>query len=709
MKNYLLLILLSLFLISCSEQKSDKKEKPNIEMAELTSKAWLRAGLPEQTTLYTRLPNPWFIFSGQDNAFKYALGNKKHVEQIQQIQKGVYDNFLTQVDPVIQAPMNLLFKHTKAPIELAVLSPAKGQPSPLVVFATELDFKSVNDFELMLKEMTQMVPNLQLMNQDNTNGSGEFMLQGGITGLYQFNSTSGKLSIMAGMGATASSLVELNKTLQTPKKHNMHTIEAKIDSSYQGLFTWVNPKLALRSLGNFIPNKAQLESMGLDQINAVGLGYGVSENKTRLKVMMDMPNVGIRQFLPDVNNTLGVTVSGKPKFYGLLSLPTSKDLARFEKAFKELNGQLSPDYVEIKKLTQEHVGISLESILDTVGPEIIFFSDDVADFLAVKIPNKTQFYSVLEKFNQQKGFNYHSVSHKGLKIHHMVFSHTDEEAFQDELNVIPPVALEILKNLKTHVYWIEDGDYAIMASIPQPLIERSNHSEKLVLGDWLKQTQNQDLTGSLLGLGGQVSDMSRTSYHVYLQLLHSLGDLSGGSYDPLAFPTADKLGFPEKGSLGMSFTTQGQMLSLEFLFEQSLSDIFYGGYTTFATVGVLAAVALPAYQDYTIRSKVSNSMVFTGPLKSQISMMLSSGESLESINSDAVEIKTILDSTYFSDGSISVENGTIIINYDSASSTPQIYGHSITLSPQFDDQNNLMNWSCDSTLDTKYLPQSCRY
>lgn len=47
-----------------------------------------------------------------------------------------------------------------------------------------------------------------------------------------------------------------------------------------------------------------------------------------------------------------------------------------------------------------------------------------------------------------------------------------------------------------------------------------------------------------------------------------------------------------------------------------------------AVIGILAAIALPAYQDYTVRSRVSESLVMASAAKIQVQSMLASGNPL---------------------------------------------------------------------------------
>ena len=59
-----------------------------------------------------------------------------------------------------------------------------------------------------------------------------------------------------------------------------------------------------------------------------------------------------------------------------------------------------------------------------------------------------------------------------------------------------------------------------------------------------------------------------------------------------------------------------------------------------AIIGVLAAVALPAYQDYTARARMSEVVMAAGPCRTAISEIVQSGASLPAANAFGCEVNT---------------------------------------------------------------------
>src|SRR5688500_19752259 len=62
-----------------------------------------------------------------------------------------------------------------------------------------------------------------------------------------------------------------------------------------------------------------------------------------------------------------------------------------------------------------------------------------------------------------------------------------------------------------------------------------------------------------------------------------------------------------------------------------------------AIIGILAAVALPAYQDYTIRAKMSEVILAMSACRTSITEVYQSGGSLPGVNGWGCEVSTTAD------------------------------------------------------------------
>ena len=117
-----------------------------------------------------------------------------------------------------------------------------------------------------------------------------------------------------------------------------------------------------------------------------------------------------------------------------------------------------------------------------------------------------------------------------------------------------------------------------------------------------------------------------------------------------------------------------------------------------AIIGILAAVALPAYQDYTIRSKVTELLITISHAKTSVAEKATSDGSLASagVGLSIVELGKI------SAGSIS-SSGIINVHSSSASLGAVV---TIILTPSL-DASGVVLWDCSGS-PGKYIPATCR-
>jgi len=131
-----------------------------------------------------------------------------------------------------------------------------------------------------------------------------------------------------------------------------------------------------------------------------------------------------------------------------------------------------------------------------------------------------------------------------------------------------------------------------------------------------------------------------------------------------------------------------------------------------AIIAILAAIAIPAYQDYLIRAQVSEGAVLSDGAKTAVAEFYSnhghyplSNESA-GLPTNAVSVS----GKYVSQ--VSVASGVITATFSGPEVNSKIAGTTFTLSPT--DNGGSMNWTCDPTtavgtpVPDKYLPSSCR-
>jgi type IV pilus assembly protein PilA len=122
-----------------------------------------------------------------------------------------------------------------------------------------------------------------------------------------------------------------------------------------------------------------------------------------------------------------------------------------------------------------------------------------------------------------------------------------------------------------------------------------------------------------------------------------------------------------------------------------------------AIIGILAAIAIPQYQDYTIRTKITEGLNLAAPAKLGVS---ESYASLGRFPTDEAEagLATTLSSKYVS--SLTMVDGVITITLQQIHAN--VDGGTITLTPYVDADATRVEWGCTSSIDDKYLPANCR-
>ena len=135
-----------------------------------------------------------------------------------------------------------------------------------------------------------------------------------------------------------------------------------------------------------------------------------------------------------------------------------------------------------------------------------------------------------------------------------------------------------------------------------------------------------------------------------------------------------------------------------------------------AIIGILAAVALPAYQDYTVRAKMSEVILAMSACRTSITEVYQTGGTAPLANSwgceQNVSSKYVESLTTNVDGVVTakIRNVSTDVNGTFVTLTP-LANATTTANATTMMGSGLYGWLCGSTgtdLDKKYLPGSCR-
>jgi len=126
-----------------------------------------------------------------------------------------------------------------------------------------------------------------------------------------------------------------------------------------------------------------------------------------------------------------------------------------------------------------------------------------------------------------------------------------------------------------------------------------------------------------------------------------------------------------------------------------------------AIIGILAAIAIPAYQDYTIRAQVSEGINLASGAKAAISEYFMDSGVLPASNADAgLEAAANISGNYVSQVAVGAA-GVVTVTYSGPEVNAQIAGQTLTLTPTTNAGS--VQWQCASgTLQPKHVPSACR-
>jgi uncharacterized RDD family membrane protein YckC len=140
-------------------------------------------------------------------------------------------------------------------------------------------------------------------------------------------------------------------------------------------------------------------------------------------------------------------------------------------------------------------------------------------------------------------------------------------------------------------------------------------------------------------------------------------------------------------------------------------------------MGILAAISIPAYQDYTVRSQVIEGISAASPYKTAVAEAFASGKPFSEISSESLQLEPPAGLNYVE--SVEVANGSIAITYGGKANS-RISGKVLALVPTTTGESSDIVWICGrhgapagatpaiespaqyTSLEDKFLPSSCR-
>ena len=120
-----------------------------------------------------------------------------------------------------------------------------------------------------------------------------------------------------------------------------------------------------------------------------------------------------------------------------------------------------------------------------------------------------------------------------------------------------------------------------------------------------------------------------------------------------------------------------------------------------AIIGILAAIALPAYRDYTIRARASEAMVVGSAAKATVGENIASNGGVAAAGTACNGVVGVATATENLTSMTCTGAGVITLV-----TTAKAGGATITLTPSTNADGTIV-WACSGT-PTKYVPAECR-
>jgi hypothetical protein len=687
---------------------------------------WLRERLPAGVITYQRIPNPLGLLAmPAGNMLDTALGSDANIRNLLAIQQGLSENLTDDLPFLADPRARLILDNLRSPIEIVAI----GLPVPAALVGMTLDLRSNLAVEQLFAELAAYPPIPALLGPLDAGGFGQLVSDLPI--LVHFDAATGRLALYGGPAANRAGFEGLLNPAADAAPHPMSAFENEIDSSGQGYFGWVDTVQALAIGALMMPPELSqmLRASGADQMRALAFGAGIANGKGRVKVIADLGASSATRPLPVITNRISATSVGDPRGLFLLSLPSSEEFARLEElGLTLLPPEARSQWAAAKDALIEASGASIEQVLSALGPELITFSDQAGEYVGIKIRDRVLLDSVLARLAAHAGATLDERLVDGQRIHYVSLPSAlgmARSALAGEPSGSPPM----VSRLRSRLYWVADGDYLYVAALPQPLMDRQRLGANTSVATWLDATQRIDLSAALIGGTGSIANLPRKMYQFYIGTMQTIADVVDVDYDVWSMPTAAQLGLPERGALSFSLNLGEPLVSLELSYESSPADLLVGtgGMAVVAAAGVAAAVALPAYRDYTIRAQVSEGLNMAAAAKTAVAEAYLSSSRAPVSRPSAGMTANATDSQGRYVESIDVIDGEIIIRFR-PDADGVIASQAVHLVPYLgsDRSGSGIVWVCGratppagleplggatpggTTVPPQYLPSGCR-
>lgn len=680
----------------------------------LAAAPYLRTVLPQDALAYLRIANPWGLLGvPKGNMLGAALASESFQTALSALQGAIVQYLLEPMQSQIGPLPGVLLAQVRSPVELVVLRPAGGRiVPPDFLLVVQLHSATRDDANALLQTLVQAEPALRLETPLDQAGVGRLQFMAA-TILASFDTASRRLFLLVTQSPTPTLLTQRLQSLQPRADAPMLPLEAEIDASGQGLFVWLDARAIFEIALGFVPPEQHLmlHRLGAHAIQQVAAGMGVSQGKGRLKLILDMPQVGVRTLLPAVEAPLAFAAAGDPEALLMVGLPNASDWQQAEAFLKTTIPDLDEHLQPFKDRVLAATGLRFDEWLNLFGPELAYVADAAGQYNVLRLRDPDTFTRLLDVLQNMYGFRYETRERNGQTYAHLILP--DIEEFM--ARVSPDLWAQITPSdqlwwrwfsvVPGHLYWKLEGEYLMVAQIPQVLLDRDRIATRTPIKSWLKDVQKLSGDDALFLASAQVEGTPRLIYTIYLQILQSLSDMARQPLDLFALPTAMEVNLPHRGSYGVKFTSSTHRLALEATYESNPFEVFLvgGGMRAVAIAGVITAIAVPNFLEYRMRADIVRQVDQVAAFKMVMAeFYVAQGRFPTEEEIDAV-FAPLETAAIVPQLEIEPDTGVIILHVkqDKLGDHNQVYF-------QPTPQGGAVQWSCRTDFAGTYTPPECR-
>ncbi len=460
--------------------------------------------------------------------------------------------------------------------------------------------------------------------------------------------------------------------------------------------------------------------------DSLAAGWGTVDGHGHLQIRLRAPAARLLAHVAPKAAPPPLKTAGKPQWAASMSLP---DAAQWQGIIDQLDADFGPGTRARFDTAMASLGKTLGAdplaLVRKIGPAMVSFEDDAGAYTALQVSDRPGLYALIDSLGPQHGWQ-HSVLQIGkVPVHHLHIPHAAPgKASLAGADAAQAAAESLYGRIGTHLYWVEDGDWLIFASVPQALADRAAASPKNEIARW-QQAQGYPAASSLFGLSATTRNVQRMSYYAYLSSLQMAADLLGTTIALEKLPSASALALPTQGATGLSLQATQDFVGLDLQYDVTPADSLVGGgstMTTIATTAILAAIALPAYEDYVSRSQVVSVLDATQPLQSYVAdHWTARGEFPDEFDDSVLDSAELATASQYL-GDFWLDDGAIVLQFgDQAASA--LKDHTLVLTPH--RQGKHIVWRCaegaiadhahplsapgeTTTVPDKLLPARCK-